>query len=658
MNLDRNVLPTGRGVVSGAARLLAAFFSYIPVFIHDFVIGVVSFALAIILRLGFGDGLPLVGSKIWLGLIFGGLLALATLAMGLSRSVWRYASITDAIRLMWATALALLAWVALGFIWTRLEDIPRTAPFIMAMATVLGLVLPRMTYRYYRENRHSLPLIRSERIPLQRVVVFGTDNAAIGFVAASRRDGSRFQVAAIIDWSGQRAGKRLHGCPVYAFSADLDGIMRDIGADRRPLSYLLVYQSAASISQAEIDRLIDLSAQWQVPIRRVHELSELNLSSDQRLQTPDILQLLGRPERLADEEVDNRFFEGKKVLVTGAGGSIGGELCRQIALRAPAGLATLESNELNLVTIGRQLAERAPELRITPILCDVRDHDRLRRVIRDFAPDIIYHAAALKHVPVTEAFPEESVLTNVGGTVAVADIARSLNVPVVVNISTDKAVNPVNILGLTKRLGELYLQGLDRLSTERGKGRTRFASVRFGNVIDSSGSVVPLFREQIASGGPLTVTDPEIERFCMSVSEAVSLVLTAHHVVDEMKDERGGLIVLDMGQSIKIDKLARQMIRLAGLRPDIDIKIAYIGLRTGEKMHEELFQDDEEKIRTSSSRLFFVNGMDFGFAGFSGAVKALLANLQNLPPAEIRASLMRIEQGAKNRRPPHIQLVQ
>jgi FlaA1/EpsC-like NDP-sugar epimerase len=631
---------------------------YAPIFMHDVLVGVASFLIALVLRLGPAEAQSVMAGNLWLGLLYGVILGVATLFMGLSRTIWRYASMADAIRLVGSAMLAVLVWVAIAFISIRLTDVPRTVPFIMLMATVLGLIVPRMTYRYYRENRHSLPMSGRSRTAPHRVVVIGTDNAAMGFVSAARQDGSRFDVAAIVDWSGQKAGRRVHGCSVFSFTADLDTLFDSAVASNRPIGFLLVYPPPEGLTQASLDRLIDIATRRRIPIRRVHELSAMNLSADQRLQTPDILQLLGRKERLAEEDGEGSFFKDKRILVTGAGGSIGSELCRQIALRGPAGIATLENSEFNLVVIGRQLADLAPNLAVTPILCDVRDTDRLRRAVSLFAPDVIYHAAALKHVPVTEAFAEETVLTNIGGTIGIADIARSLNVPLLVNISTDKAVNPVNVLGLTKRAGEIYLQGLDRLRARGDNGQTRYVSVRFGNVIDSSGSVVPLFREQIARGGPVTVTDPEIERFCMSVSEAVSLVLSSHEVVDEMQDQLGGLIVLDMGRSVKIDKLARQMIRLAGQEPDRDIPITYVGLRPGEKMHEELFHEHENRVQTKSNRLFYVQTPEFDFTSFADGVRRLLHDLPRMSEEDIRAALGRLEQNARLRKVPHIQLVQ
>jgi FlaA1/EpsC-like NDP-sugar epimerase len=631
---------------------------YWPVLIHDLLIGVLAFCLALSLRLGFEESVPIILRNWLAALLFGAILSVCSLLLGMTRAVWRYASISDAVRLLGATLLAVLVWTGIAFLTFRLEGIPRTAPLIMVMVTLLGLLMPRMSYRYYRENRHALPLRNQSAGQRMRVIIVGLDRASLAFAAAARYDGSRFEIAAILEWNHRREGRRIHGAPVFSFDGlDFSTFLETIGADERPIGYMLVYPPTSGLSQHTLDALIEASTQHGIPIRRVHELSEMKLSDERRLHTPDILQLLGRRENLADAAGDTGFFEGKRILVTGAGGSIGGELCRQIAMRRPAAIATLEASELNLVTIGRQLAVLSPDTAVVPMLCDVRDRERLHRAIASFAPDAIYHAAALKHVPVTESFADEAVLTNVGGTVNVVDIAEALGVPFVLNISTDKAVQPVNILGYTKRAGELYLQSKDRQGPTSGEHRTRFLSVRFGNVVDSSGSVVPLFREQIARGGPVTVTDPEIERFCMSVSEAVSLVLSAHTVIQERKDERGGIVVLDMGRSIKIDKLARQMIRLAGLRPDEDIRIEYIGLRPGEKMHEELFSDSERPVRSSSDRLFYVSAPDRDDAVIEGRINTLLKRLATLGATDIRAALAEIEAPAPPRKSGHIQLV-
>jgi O-antigen biosynthesis protein WbqV len=319
--------------------------------------------------------------------------------------------------------------------------------------------------------------------------------------------------------------------------------------------------------------------------------------------------LLGRPRTVLDRDAMRRLIQGRRVLITGAGGSIGSELARQVAGFAPAHLTLLDVSEFLLYLVDQEMALRAPDLTRRAVLADVRDAGRLARVMAEERPELVFHAAALKHVPMTEAEPTEAVLTNVIGTRNLAEAARAAGVRAMVLISTDKAVNPASVLGASKRLAEAYCQALDlagaRETGSRGADGTRFVVVRFGNVLASTGSVVPLFQAQLAAGGPLTVTDPEVTRYFMTIAEAVELVLEASALgagtagagalgAGDHAAGRGKVFVLDMGRPVKILDLARQIIRLSGRRPDHDVKIVFTGLRPGEKLHEELSHQGED----------------------------------------------------------------
>jgi O-antigen biosynthesis protein WbqV len=300
-----------------------------------------------------------------------------------------------------------------------------------------------------------------------------------------------------------------------------------------------------------------------------------------------------------------RLVRGRHILVTGAGGTIGAELCRQVAALAPVALSLLDNGEFLLYAIEQELRESYPGLDIRPILGDVRERRRVDAVLAAERPQIVFHAAALKHVPMVEANPAEGVLTNVIGSRNVFEASRAHGARLVVMISTDKAVNPTSVMGAAKRLAESVCQALDIEESRRGAGGTRLLTVRFGNVLGSTGSVVPLFSRQLAAGGPLTVTHPEVTRYFMTVREAVELVLEAAATAPDGDGEgaRGKIFVLDMGEPVRIADLARQMIRLAGLRPDRDVTIDYIGLRPGEKLHEELFHDAESPVATGNPAL-------------------------------------------------------
>jgi O-antigen biosynthesis protein WbqV len=298
---------------------------------------------------------------------------------------------------------------------------------------------------------------------------------------------------------------------------------------------------------------------------------------------------LGRPEAKLNKGDIRNLIQGRRVLVTGAGGSIGSELVRQIAALEPSHLTLVEFSEFNLYRITMEARETFPGLEIRSLIGDVRDLARVKQIFACERPHLVFHAAAIKHVPIAEENIREALMTNVMGTRHMADCCLQSGCLAMVLISTDKAVYPSSVMGATKRLAEMYCQALDLSSTD-----TRFITVRFGNVLGSTGSVVPRFQEQLAKGGPITVTHPDVTRYFMTIHEAVELVLQASSLGIRPGDQRGKVLVLDMGEPIRIADLARQIIRLAGLRPDEDIKITYTGLRPGEKLHEELFADSEE----------------------------------------------------------------
>ena len=311
-----------------------------------------------------------------------------------------------------------------------------------------------------------------------------------------------------------------------------------------------------------------------------------------------IEELLDRPQVPLDREGMARLVHGRRVLVTGAGGTIGGELARQVAALGPGALFLLDHGEYVLYEIDLELRESHPDVPRRAVLADIRDEPRIRRLFDEIKPELVFHAAAYKHVPMVENDPAEGLLTNSYGTRVVADAARAVGTSTMVFISTDKAVNPSSVMGASKRLAEMYCQALD-VQARAGAGTMRCVTVRFGNVLGSTGSVVPLFRRQLERGGPLTVTHPDMRRYFMTVREAVGLVLQASVVGAEDRADQppelaeGGIFVLDMGDPVKIVDLARRMIRLSGLRPEKDVEIRFTGLRPGEKLYEELFHGQE-----------------------------------------------------------------
>ncbi len=349
-----------------------------------------------------------------------------------------------------------------------------------------------------------------------------------------------------------------------------------------------------SADRKVVKKLVDQCNQVNVPCQTlpsVFEIADHGVDAS-RLRHVTLEDLLGRDPVKLDTQAISDYLQGKVVLVSGGGGSIGSELCRQVAHQKPERLIVFDNGEFNLYSIDHELNENFPGLSLESILGDVKDADRVNWVFQTFSPDVVFHAAAYKHVPMIESNPAEGVTNNICGTKVVADAADRYGADRFVMISTDKAVNPANVMGATKRVAEIYCQNLDVHS------QTRFITTRFGNVLGSAGSVVPLFHKQIEDGGPVTVTHRDITRYFMTIPEAVSLILQAGAM------GRGGeIFVMDMGDPVLISDLARQMIRLSGLEPESDIQIVYTGLRPGEKLYEEIFHESEGLQPTSHAKL-------------------------------------------------------
>jgi FlaA1/EpsC-like NDP-sugar epimerase len=455
---------------------------------------------------------------------------------------------------------------------------------------------------------HLLEHGRGAKVP---VLLISTKEGADTFIRETVRDRNAvYRVVGMLSDTPSRVGRQIYGVPVLGTIDSLDAVVASLDRrGRRPQKLVI---TAQGLSGAEIGHLLDRADALAIPLARLPRLTEFQQTRADSPGAPmdlarpiAIEDLLGRSQAVLDRAAMGELIRGRRILVTGAGGTIGSELVRQIAALAPARLILFDNSEFLLYAINGELRERWPDLAVRPLLGDVRDRCRVDAVIADEKPQIVFHAAALKHVPMVEANPIEGVLTNVIGSRNVAEAARAHGASLVVMISTDKAVDPASVMGATKRLAEAICQALDLDTARRAMPGTRFVTVRFGNVLGSTGSVVPLFNRQLAAGGPLTVTHPEVSRFFMTVREAVELVLEASATLPEADggDTRGKIFVLDMGEPVKIIDLARQMIRLAGFTPERDIKISYIGLRPGEKLHEALFHADEAPVATRNPAL-------------------------------------------------------
>jgi FlaA1/EpsC-like NDP-sugar epimerase len=499
---------------------------------------------------------------------------------GLYRGVWRFASLPDLMRILKAVAAGTALCFILLFVLTRLESVPRSVPLLFLFLQLLLLAGPRLLYRWHKDRHLNLA-------GGQRVLVVGAGSAGEMLVRDMLRDPAHaYLPVAFVDDLPRRQGGEIQGIPVAGTCERIPELVSERDIE-------VVVLAVPSADSGQMRRLVEHCETAGVPFRTVpklHSLMRGQVSVDQ-LRAVSIEDLLGREAVTLDWEGIRGGLTGRRILVTGGGGSIGSELCRQIAGLEPAGLMVLDNSEFNLYAIEMELAAAFPGLSLRIQLGDVTDPATVRRAMVGFEPQVVFHAAAYKHVPMLEEQVREALRVNVLGTRCVADAAHRQGCAEFVLISTDKAVNPANVMGASKRLAELYCQHLD------GRSDTRFITVRFGNVLGSAGSVVPLFRRQIDQGGPVTVTDPEMERYFMTIPEACQLIMQAG-----VMGRGGEIFVLDMGEPVKIRYLAEQMIRLSGHDPD-DIEIRYIGLRPGEKLYEELFYGDEDLAPTAHRRI-------------------------------------------------------
>jgi O-antigen biosynthesis protein WbqV len=520
------------------------------------------------------------------------------------RAVWRYTSLSDAIRIVRVSILTTLVFIPL-LIWAPLIDnTPRLAPVLAFFLMAAFLAAPRVVARSSADGRTPRPFTTHPRLNPQSVpvMVVGQPQRIEPFIRELHRDSHRaYTVVGILTEGGDWHGRHIHEIAVLGGPGDMAGAMAFLAQRRIRPQRLIIADD--EVGEAGISRYLDMASDHGLTVGRLPRLMDFSddTAAQARVARPiAIADLLGRPQAVLDRAALSKLLQGQRVLITGAGGSIGSELARQICGFAPSRLVLLENSEFNLYSIGQELdglvANGGGNAARRDVLCDVRDAGALQRIFSEERPDIVFHAAALKHVPLVEANPVQGVHTNVIGTRNLAEVCAKYAVRAMVMISTDKAVNPHNIMGATKRWAEAYCQAMDL-----AEGDTRFTAVRFGNVLGSNGSVAPLFQKQLDAGGPITVTHPEVTRFFMTIPEAVQLVLQASATGLAAQAPRGEVYVLDMGKPIKILDLARQMIRLSGKQPDVDIKIEFIGLRPGEKLHEELVHEHENHTASTAN---------------------------------------------------------
>lgn len=556
--------------------------------IHDVVMAMLSFELAVWFRYQ-TYGKPQEFFFLWHGTaIFTIVCFVVFWRMGLYRGIWHYASLSDVIAIVKAVSLAILIFLPVMFVLDRLANFPRSAMFLNWPLLVVLLMASRLVYRFSKDGDLRAVFERTDdgRVP---VLLIGAGDEAETFIRGLARDRlAPYRVVGIVDHKTSRIGRDIRGVTVMGGLGEVADIVTRLAAQgRKPQRMIITW---AKLDGAAIGTLLEEAEALGLTLSRMPRLTELQSGkrgNNLELKPVEVEDLLGRPQQVLDRDAMRSLIAGRRVLITGAGGTIGSELARQIAAYEPAHVALLDNGEHALYRIDLEYGESWPNLPRAVVLGDVRDKERLAVVFQRQRPDLVFHAAAFKHVPMVEGNPNEGVLTNVMGTANVAHACQAANVNVMVQISTDKAVNPTSVMGASKRIAEMICQGHSLTAS-----RCRFVTVRFGNVLGSTGSVVPLFQRQLARGGPLTVTDAEVTRYFMTTREAVELILsaTAHPPTG---DEGGKIFALDMGQPVRILDLARQMIRLAGLTPEVDIPITYTGLRPGEKLYEELLHDGE-----------------------------------------------------------------
>ena len=543
---------------------------------------IVHSAYLVALVIGFESDLALGGVERetgWWLYLFPALCAVVHLALnkkfGLYGPVWRYASVEEAIRIVGAVCLGTVTATGLLLVGRAVtgDVLPvLTAPPVAALIVMLGSGGIRFQSRLFALARRE-----GEGLGQVRTLIVGAGDAGATLASESSRDsGHEMSVVGFLDADPKMVGRTLRRIPVLGTLDELADVCERHAVDR-------IVVAMPTASGGQIRSILDQARTTRAQIQVLPGLEEqMKGSLLESLRDIDVTDLLRRPEVHVDVDRVRHYIEGSVVLITGAGGSIGGEIARQVAKLSPRRLLLLDNDETHLHDL-----VNPGLLDADCILADIRDRQRLRAIFAEHSVDIVFHAAAHKHVPLLEQHPQEAVRTNVIGTLDVATAAAEAGCPRFILISTDKAASPASVMGATKRMAELVVEEVGR------RHRLPYVAVRFGNVLGSRGSVVPTFLRQIAAGGPVTLTDPQATRYFMSISEAVTLVLQAGAL-----SEKPGIFLLDMGEPINIEDLARQLIRMAGLRPGADVPIVVTGLRPGERLHEQLY-DGAESLRPS-----------------------------------------------------------
>lgn len=602
-------------------RISPRILSRTTAFIHDLLTIPIAWFGAYFFRFNF-EGIP----APFLGKAFAILPLLLVLQgsvnwyFGLYRGIWRYASVPDLIRISKAVVTGVALSAIAIFLLTRLDLMPRSVFVLYAILLLLLLGGPRFIYRFYKDHRMFTATG-------QKVLVVGAGAAGEMLIRDLLRDSNHaYTPVAIVDDDRKKLGKDIHGVTVAGSTEEIQDIV-----DKYEVDTIII--AVPSVNSSDMRRIVERCEHSSAVLRTLPRMQDLLTGrvGIQQIRSIAIDDLLGRDPVQLDWKAINLGLTGKCILISGAGGSIGSELCRQIARLAPKELVVLDHSEFNLFSIEQELLNVFPNVKIRPCLIDVTDEVAITRLFENYRPSIVFHAAAYKHVPLLQNQMREAAFNNIMGTRVIANAASETNVDSFVLISTDKAVNPTNVMGVTKRIAEIYCQNMNTVSS------TRFITVRFGNVLGSAGSVVPIFKQQIEAGGPVTVTHPDITRYFMTIPEACQLIMQSAVI-----GEGGEIYVLDMGEPIKITYLAEQMIRLSGYEPGIDIEISYTGLRPGEKMYEELFHESEDLKYTRHDKILLSKHRAVVWDDFDDKIECINLACKTYDEAGIRSMLRKL----------------
>ena len=593
------------------------------VYLHDILVTAICFNLSIFLRLGTEfNSLP--NTLIIYGTaLITALGAIVYRTTGLYKGIWRYASINDLINIIKATSMTIAAFLILMFAVTRLENFPRSVLFINWFVLIISLSGSRAIYRLYKDKKFFLKDISNDESSIPVLLIGATDRAELFIREMNRNNNPTHKIVGILDINKNKIGRFIRGIEILGTISEISTIISNLEKNNKKNRPQKIIIASNDIEGNIVRDLLTFTDKTGISLARLPKITDLesDINNEKlKVKPVDVFDLLSRPQALLDRNAMKKFINNKKILVSGAGGTIGSELVEQIINYEPKEIILLDNSEFLLYKIEKRIEEKKKNIKINSVLADIKDKKRIDNIFNESRPEIIFHAAALKHVPIVEKNPLEGILTNILGSINIAESCKKYGAAEMVLISTDKAVNPFSVMGATKRISEKYCQSMS------GTSKTNFKIVRFGNVLGSTGSVVPLFQKQLEKGGPLTVTHPKMKRYFMTVREAVELVIQSATLDNNKKGE---IYVLEMGQPIAITEIAEQLIRLAGLRPNKDILITYTGLRPGEKIQEELHYKNERFTKTKNKSIFIVKPKIESFIKLSKSLNNLIDFAKN-----------------------------